>query len=428
MTATRKPKPRFTFVDLFAGIGGFHLALESLGGECVFASEIDDDCRKVYEKNFDLLPAGDIRPLTEGDAVLGIPDHDVLCAGFPCQPFSKSGFQRGINETRGTLFFNILRILEARRPRFAILENVRNLAGPRQRETWLTIIRHLRALGYRVADEPTVFSPHLLPPDQGGRPQVRERVFILCEFIGPDASGEDLKGEVLVENKPVDGWDPSAWRIEDYLDDDSAVVALGDYRLRPDEQRWVEAWNDFVQVIDDDQLPGFPFWVDEFKSEPDIWPGMPKWRREFHIKNSEFYVAHKGAIDEWMERHDVMSFPASRRKFEWQARTWQPTAQQRNLWDLVMHFRPSGLRVKPPTYLPALVAITQTSVVGSRRRRITPREAARLQGIPETYELHANDAVAYKQLGNGVNVGAVEHVALALMGHGLSLQAPAARS
>lgn len=107
----------------------------------------------VYKANFGLEPAGDIKPLTEGP-VVQVPKHDVLCAGFPCQPFSKSGFQRGMDEARGTLFFNILRIFEARRPRYAILENVRNIAGPRQRRTWDIIIRELRALGYRVCGEP----------------------------------------------------------------------------------------------------------------------------------------------------------------------------------------------------------------------------------------------------------------------------------
>jgi DNA (cytosine-5)-methyltransferase 1 len=419
-----RSRERFTFIDLFAGIGGFHLALEQLGGRCVFAAEIDDDCRKVYERNFDLLPRGDIRPLTESDAVLDIPDHDVLCAGFPCQPFSKSGYQLGINETRGTLFFNILRILEAKRPRFVILENVRNLAGPRQRDTFDTIIRNLQGLGYRVAPEPTVFSPHLLPPALGGRPQVRERVFILAEHVGGDAPSDQVIGSQLVLNEPVDGWDPNLWRIEDFLDEDAGFAGALDYQLRPEELRWVDAWDDFVHVIDSDTLPAFPLWVDEFKQVPDLWPGMPSWRRNFHLKNSDFYNANRGTIDAWIDRHDVLSFPPSRRKFEWQARTWQPTAADRDLWQLVMHFRPSGLRVKPPTYLPALVAIAQTSVIGSRRRRITPREAARLQGIPDSFELHANDAIAYKQLGNGVNVGAVQHVARALIGTSLKLPRP----
>lgn len=408
-------KREFRFVDLFAGIGGFHLALQQLGGECVFASEIDPDARSVYEINFDMHVEGDIRALTEeGAAETAIPSHDVLCAGFPCQPFSKSGFQRGINETRGTLFFNILKVLEAHRPRFAILENVRNLAGPRQRETWETIIRNLRRLGYRVADEPAVFSPHLLKPELDGRPQVRERVFVLAEFVGEDAPSSLLRGDVLVTPRPVAGWDPHQWRIEEYLDVDAAVGDLQKYALRPNEHRWVQAWDDFVKSIEADALPGFPIWVDAFVQDPQFDSTTPDWKRNFLIKNSAFYVEHRKVIDPWIRRHDVMSFPLSRRKFEWQARRWQPTAADRDLWQLVLHFRPSGIRAKPPTYLPALVAITQTSVIAGKRRRITPREAARLQGFPDNFELHPDDAASYKQLGNAVNVGAVKYVARTL--------------
>ena len=125
--------PAFTFVDLFAGIGGFHGALSGLGGRCVWASEIDTACQAVYARNWGMAAAGDIVPLTDPTVSPEVPEHQVLTAGFPCQPFSKSGRQEGFRDTtRGTLFFNICQILEARRPAVILLENVRNLAGPRQ--------------------------------------------------------------------------------------------------------------------------------------------------------------------------------------------------------------------------------------------------------------------------------------------------------
>lgn len=412
------------FVDLFAGIGGFHQALSDLGAECVLASEIDADAQDVYAKAFpDTQLEGDIVELTERqDPATAIPSHDLLCAGFPCQPFSKSGFQRGMDETRGTLFFNILRVLEAHRPRWIILENVRNLAGPRQRETWAIIIRNLRRLGYQVSAEPMVLSPHHLPPEMGGRPQVRDRVFICGEYVGAEVSQRDV--EPLLPGGPIEGWDPHAWRIEDWLQDDSDIPDIQRYRLSAQEVRWIEAWNAFVQAVDADHLPGFPFWVSAFQPHVDT-TGAPPWKADFLRKNSAFYLEHQSTIDDWLKEYDVRSFPPSRQKFEWQARRQQPEARQRDLWQLVMHLRPSGLRVKPATYLPALVAITQTSIIGSRRRRITPVEAARLQGLPDDHPLHPIDAKAYKQLGNGVNVGVVSLVARSLIGPGRAAQVAA---
>lgn len=420
MTNTTRDAQRFRFVDLFAGIGGFHLALEELGGTCVWASEIDPDAAKVYAANFDMEPTGDIRNYTQADdpgRIEEIPEHDVLCAGFPCQPFSKSGHQRGIGETRGTLFYDILRVLEHRRPRYAILENVRNLAGPRQRDTWNTIIEQLHRLGYRVSSEPAVFSPHLLPPRLGGSPQTRERVFILAEYVGEDSCR--LDEPPLIHREPIAGWDPHDWRIEDHLQAEHEILDLDTYSLRDEEQRWIEAWQAFVQRIDDDYLPGFPIWVDAFTPEPIIPAGTKRWKANFLRKNSAFYNQHRAAIDMWRDEFDVDDFPTSRRKFEWQARSYQPNAQDRDLYDLVLHLRPSGVRVKPPTYLPALVAITQTSIIGSRLRKITPREAARLQGFPDTFDLHPDNAAAYKQLGNAVHVGVVRHLASTFLPEGL---------
>ena len=170
MTSNRAFEPGFTFVDLFAGIGGFHLALSEHGGRCVMACEIDDDCRKVYE-NYFIKRKGetfqfpkDIRTLTKKDGtdeLLSpdeidkiVPDHDVLCGGFPCQPFSKGGAQQGILDvTRGTLFQDIIQIVAAKRPKLVFLENVRNLVGPKHKNTWKTIIESLESLGYFIENK-----------------------------------------------------------------------------------------------------------------------------------------------------------------------------------------------------------------------------------------------------------------------------------
>ena len=401
----------FTFIDLFAGIGGFHAALSAFGGRCVWASEIDEAASRVYAENWGLKPSGDIRAFTDPKVTSAIPPHDVLVAGFPCQPFSKSGHQLGFRDTtRGTLFFNICQILEARRPAVVFLENVRNLAGPRQRETWTTIIRELRNLGYRVPDEPTIFSPHLLPPELGGAPQVRERVFIVGIYVGSERAGSESATEPAVELRPLTNWDPSLWQVENILLNDSEIPNVDEYRLPKEQQDWADCWDDFVrsllQVRAGVPLPGFPLWADEFRTRPRILETTPAWKADFLRKNAAFYVEHRRAIDSWRQRWlTFQDFPASRRKLEWQAQ------DAGSLWDCVLQFRPSGIRAKRPTYLPALVAITQTSIYGPRRRKITPTEAKRLQGLPDWFTFGAQrDSDSYKQLGNGVSVGAAYYV------------------
>jgi DNA (cytosine-5)-methyltransferase 1 len=399
----------FKFVDLFAGVGGFHAALGALGGECVYAVEKDPAAAAVYERNWRMPALGDI--VSDTETVMRVPDHDVLAAGFPCQPFSKSGRQRGMDEARGTLFWNILRILEVRKPTVVLLENVRNIYGPRHKHEWEVIIRSLRQLGYQVSSRPIVFSPHLLPPDMGGRPQVRERVFILATYVGTERSHVDV--EPSVPHAPVGGWVPSDWQLHE----DLPVQADGELgnRLRlnltPAETTWVEAWNDFVVSLRGAgvaKLPGFPIWVDAFVHNDDlvIPPGTPSWKEAFLRKNAAFYTEHMEAIEAWLSRWDYLrDFPASRRKLEWQAQ------DAPSLLDTVMHLRPSGVRAKQATYVPALVAITQTSIIGDLQRRLSPREVARLQGLPEWFDFGSQpEAATYKQMGNGVNVGAAYHV------------------
>ena len=357
---------------------------------------------------------------------MNVPAHDVLAAGFPCQPFSKSGAQQGMEETRGTLYWNILKIIEERKPKIVLLENVRNLAGPRHLHEWQVIIETLREQGYRVSETPAIFSPHLLPPERGGRPQVRERVFITATH-NPSGLGDGLPVHpVALPGDCIDGWDPKTeWHLEDLLDDAHNIAGCD---LTASERLWIEAWNEFVEVMrermEGRHLPGFPLWADSWADLDtilEIFDGvipdyrdlmaydlsLPQWKASHLAKNYCLYSRHREFIDPWMAKWGVCSaaFPPSRRKLEWQA---QDTPR---LWDTVMHLRPSGIRAKRPTYLPALVAITQTSIVGPRERRLSPRETARLQGLPDTYDFGDQGAAAtYKQMGNGVNVGVVWHV------------------
>lgn len=414
----------FTFIDLFAGIGGFHGALSALGGQCIYASEIDKDASRVYHRNWGLQPDGDIT-LAANEENMEVPEHDVLVGGFPCQPFSKSGKQRGMDEARGTLFWNIARIIEVRKPTIVLLENVRNIAGPRHEHEWQVIIETLRQLGYRVSSKPLVVSPHRIHPEFGGRPQVRERIFIAATRT--NKQGALLGEEPGLPNikKFEHAWNIQNWNLAKDLPID-AMLGKEDKKssaLGESEIKWIEAWDEFVSVFKKahpgKNLPGFPIWVDEWVNLDalKIPRGTPAWKSNFLLKNAEFYTQNRKLIDKWLKDHDNLeAFPPSRRKFEWQAQ------DAKSLSETIMHFRPSGIRVKKATYVPALVAITQTSILGKQKRRMTTREAARLQGLPEWFDfLDQSKSQTFKQLGNGVNIGAVYNVMKALVLRDLDL-------
>ncbi|HLD55737.1 MAG TPA: DNA cytosine methyltransferase [Candidatus Nanoarchaeia archaeon] len=161
-------KDKFTFIDLFSGIGGFRLAFESLGGKCIFSSDIDEKASDTYELNFGERPSGDIIKISSKD----IPDHDILCGGFPCQPFSIGGLRKGFQDTRGTLFFEVERIIKDKKPKAFFLENVKGLINHDKGRTFSTIKKKLTELGYELHYQ--VFNSK-----DYGIPQNRERVFII---------------------------------------------------------------------------------------------------------------------------------------------------------------------------------------------------------------------------------------------------------
>jgi len=189
----------FRYIDLFAGIGGFHLAMGSFDAECVFASEWDSFAAKVYETNFGIKPFGDITKIDEWE----IPKHDILCGGFPCQAFSISGKQKGFEDTRGTLFFDIARIVKYHKPKILLLENVKNLASHDKGNTLNVIVKTLCDLGYTVK-----FS--VLNASDYGLPQNRERIFIVCfrndlgvnNFVFPSPIDKAVSLNDILEDKP----------------------------------------------------------------------------------------------------------------------------------------------------------------------------------------------------------------------------------
>lgn len=201
----------YTFIDLFAGLGGFRIALESLGGKCVYSNEWDKAVSKVYADNFGDIPEGDITKVDENT----IPPHDILCAGFPCQAFSISGKQKGFQDNRGTLFFDVVRIVEAKKPKIIFMENVKNFATHNEGRTLRIVKGTMEELGY-------TFNQKVLNAVDYGVPQKRERIYMVC-------FRNDLNVQDFTYPKPFE----LTRHVEDFLLSDESMVS-NLYVNRPD--------------------------------------------------------------------------------------------------------------------------------------------------------------------------------------------------
>ncbi|BCR35704.1 DNA cytosine methyltransferase [Mariniplasma anaerobium] len=388
----------FTFIDLFSGIGGFHIALKKLGGECVFASEIDQNAVEVYKNNFQMEVHGDITKIDLNK----IPYADLLAGGFPCQSFSKAGLQNGFNDnTKGTLFFNIKEILSHfvnnHKPiKYVLLENVKNLTTHDKQDTWNTIIRILKELGYIIHDYPMIMSPTDL---EIPIPQSRDRVYIYGIHESYNVKLPNI--EFTKKNKNNSNlFDSNILEIE--VDQQ--------YNLDDNKVKLIEMWQEFLDNIE--FKPSFPVWGNYFHYPSNNPEQAPEWKLRIISRNQEFYQEYKTYIDKWAQKYDFWNLKPTFQKLEWQC---QEDCTRLN--ETILQFRPSGLRAKRPTFIPALVAISQIPIIyyQNNYRKLTPRECARLQSFPDSFKISNIDTQAYKQFGNTVNVGVVEYIAKRLL-------------
>ena len=464
-----KKKP-YTFIDLFAGLGGFHLALQQLGCKCVFASELKEDLRKLYQLNFPELDEkylkGDITMVDVND----IPSHDILCGGFPCQPFSQAGKRLGFqDEGRGDLFFKICEIIQHHRPRYIFLENVSNLKGHDNGDTWRVIKRELEKLDYYIP-EPEILSPH-----QFGIPQHRRRIYIV-----------GLRKDLIDSKEPKPFEFPNEKKEKNC--DITTIIDSSDTDIQPlalKTLQQLKVWQKFLTELKkrNRAIPRFPIWAMEFDADydyEDIAPfkqtkkqlkghkgklgweingpskedclrqlpiyaqtdtadQFPEWKIRYIRQNREFWTENSDWLCTWIEY--IKDWDNSHQKLEWNCRG----NNDGDLKHKIIQFRASGIRVKLPTFSPALNLVgTQVPILpwielpkeciptysneeleqyGLTQddirfgRYLSTKEAAALQGMGKLKFGHLSRTRIYEALGNAVNVDIVTIIAKKLLGY-----------
>ena len=319
-------KPAFSFIDLFAGIGGFRIAMQSLGGQCVFSSEWDEAAKETYFQNYGEVPVGDI---TKPEIKALIPDQfDVLCAGFPCQPFSNAGLKRGIEDTRGTLFYHIAEILRDHQPKAVLLENVRGLISNDKGNTIQTVLRTITGMGYK------------------------------CNVP-----------QELIENGPINKLKEECAKM---------VLSAKDYGVPQNRPRiYIVLWRKDVDI------------------ESFVYPEPEK------IKTSVGSILEKDVVEGYTIS-DKLWAGHKRRRVE--------NAEKGNGFGYCLFSENSEYTstISRRYYKDGSEILIEQE--GKNPRKITPREAANLQGFPQEFKLPESNTKAYQQFGNSVAVPVVAKV------------------
>lgn len=423
------------FIDLYAGLGGFHSGLSELGMDCVFASEIDQHLRENYRRNFGLECSGDIFEIQPSS----IPDHNILCAGFPCQPFSKAGPQRGLEDEKNGKHIDVIAsVLLSKKPDYFFLENVPNLLRQNSSATWRMVAKKLGSAGYDITFK-------VLSSEKYGSPQKRERLYIfgskhdLLTFEWPEESDTKTYVREIIEGQP------------------------NSYRsLSQSQNDALDVWQEFMDLFPKDlKKPSFPIWSQEFGSNYPInglspksaflagklsgclgsfgikipktesWEGakqylppyargdearIPDWKVKILEQNRGLYAKLEDRLNNWLPK--IKKFHHSYQKFEWNF-----FDQSRSLEKTIIQFRGSGIRAKSDDFAPTLVSLnkTQVPVIGKYRRFMTLSECARLQGLERLLEEDTFSGNVSSALGNAVNVMVVKAVGRSIIEYDANL-------
>ena len=410
------------FVDLFAGLGGFHLGFVRSGGfECVFASEIDPYLRTLYELNFGVSAEGDITGIDERQ----VPAHDVLCAGFPCQPFSLAGLKRGKQCQRaGGLIDDVIRIARHRSPEFMVLENVPGLLSIANGAIWNELRQSLEDLGYGLIHK-------IISPLDFGIPQNRKRLFLVasrnCNISGvfewaTPSKSPGLKEFLLSDHAPhktvdsrkraqLEKWQQllTSCELPEHMPSLSisaqefgATYPLDFSRLRiGDLRRFNGAYGQRLSACGsrNEILKKMPSYCRKHRQVPGWLKRSVEFSRSIYRRNRSF-------LDQW-------HVGLNKRHNSWQLLEWRGYSKERQLAGHLLQFRASGIRVLKTDCIPALIAMTTTQIpiIGSEMRYLSKYEAAKLQYLHGLSRIPDNDSVAFKAFGNAVNSKIAERIA-----------------
>ena len=417
------------FVDLFAGLGGFHIALKEQGHECVFACEIEEFLRKHYYKNFNLNPKGDIGKIK----INSIPDHDILCAGFPCQPFSKAGNGKGFNHRlAGKMFYYLFKIIKRHRPKFLFLENVPNLVAHDKNRTWKFMKDKLKKLNYDIDHK-------IISPVDFDIPQSRDRVYIVGKknklngFKWPKKmkKTKNLKNFLISKPKKIRRTTPlkkkilntwkyflktiprkcylpnPLWAMEfgaTYPFENTTPYGVGIRKLKNYRGKFGKELN---KLNKNEILHNIPSYAKRKVKK------FPDWKIRMIKRSREFYINNKKAVDKSLKRIIALKHE-SYQKLEWNCR-----GDDYNLRKKIVSFRGSGVRIKRSSQAPTLIAscITQTPYLPWKKRYMSSEECLKIQGFdnlksyPDTFEKFQFT------IGNAVNVKVVSKIANNLLKH-----------
>ncbi|XPV68807.1 MAG: DNA cytosine methyltransferase [Halarcobacter sp.] len=417
---------KLKFIDLFAGLGGFHNALHSLGMECVFACELENHLRELYEKNYGIKPEGDIRKVKEKD----IPEHDILCAGFPCQPFSIAGMQKGAKcPTSGKLIDDVIRIAKHHTPEMIFLENVPNIKTIDNGSFWNYLNESFSKIGYYLEDK-------IYSPVDFNIPQKRKRIFIIAKkqnntakIKWPEVSSENSSDHILKYFNNFELSNENEKKLEDrkekILNTWQSIISnipslTGHYivssefganypiefsKLTLNEMKrykgaWgvplskCKTWNEIFELL--------PHYIDRKMKKP------VKWISTSLASSREIYNSSPNTFNPFIK--ELKASPQSWQKLQWQS---DRSLSKKNLWEHLIQFRASGIRIIRANSAPSLISMTTTQIpiLGLEKRYLNSKEAACLQGLHNLKELPRARSTAFKALGNAVNSTVIQMIA-----------------